>query len=64
MDDGLIPIALIFKAHYKAMISTFATRSRFHSKKGQSFLIQTDMTKANVVIPKPIQWSQITLPQD
>ena len=22
------------------------------------------MTKSNVVIPKPIQWSQVTLPQD
>ena len=64
MDDGSIPIALIFKVHYKAMMSAFKTKSRFHSKKGETLLLQTDMTKSNVVIPKPIQWSQVTLPQD
>ena len=63
MDDGSILIALIFKVHYKAMMSTFNTKSRFHSKKGKTLLLQTDMTKANVVIPKPIQWSQVILPQ-
>ena len=55
MEDGSIPIALVFKVHYKAMMSAFATKSRFHSKKGETLLLQTDMTKANVVIPKPIQ---------
>lgn len=64
MEDGSIPIALIFKVHYKAMMSAFNTKSRFHSKKGETLLLQTDMTKANVVIPKPIQWNHITLPQD
>ena len=46
------------------MMSAFNTKSRFHSKKGETLLLQTDMTKANVVIPKLIQWSQVTLPQD
>ena len=54
MDDGSIPIALIFKVHYKAMMSSFKTKSHFHSKKGEILLLQIDMTKANVVIPKPI----------
>ena len=63
MDDGSIPIALIFKVHYKAMMSTFKTKSHFHSKKGETLLLQTDMTKSNMVILKPIQWSQVTLPQ-
>ena len=64
MDDGSIPIALIFKVHYKAMMSAFKTKSHFHSKKSETLLLQKDMTKSNVVIPKPIQWSQVTLPQD
>ena len=64
MDDGSIPIALIFKVHYKAMMFAFNTKSCFHSKKGETLLLQTDITKANVVIQKPIQWNQVTLPQD
>ena len=63
MNDGSIPIVLIFKVHYKAMMFAFKTKSRFHSKKGETLLLQTNMTKANVVIPKPIQWSQVTLPK-
>ena len=51
MEDGSIPIALIFKVHYKAMISAFKTKSQTHSKKGETLLLQTDMTRSNVVIP-------------
>ena len=54
MDDGSIPFALIFRVHYKGMISAFKTKSQFHSKKGETLLFQTDMTKSNVVIPQPI----------
>ena len=64
MDDGSIPIALIFKVYYKAMMPAFKSKSHFHSKKGETLLLQIYMTKANVVIPKPIQWNQVTLPQD
>ena len=64
MDARSILIALIFKVYYKAMMFAFNTRSRFHSKKAETLLLQTDMTKANVVITKPIQWSLVTLPQD
>ena len=56
MNDGSIPIALIFKVHSKAMMSAFKTKSHFNSKKGETLLLKTDMTKSNVVIPKPIQW--------
>ena len=64
MDDGSIPIALIFKVYYKAMMPAFKSKSHFHSKKGETLLLQIYMTKANVVIPKPIQWNQVTFPQD
>ena len=64
MEDGSIPIALIFKVHYKAMMSAFKTKSRYHSKKGETLLLQTDMTRSNVVIPQPIQWNQVTLPPE
>ena len=57
MEAGSIPIAIMFKVHYKAMMSAFKTMSRHHSKKGETILLQTDMTKSNVVIPKPIQWN-------
>ena len=64
MIEGSIQVALIFKMHYKAMMSAFNTKHRFQSRKGETLLLQTDITRSNMVIPKPIQWKLITLPED
>ena len=64
MLEGSVPVALIFKISYKAMISTFNTQHKFQSKRDETLLLQTDMSKANTVIPKPIQWKDINLPDE
>ncbi|KAH9697601.1 hypothetical protein KPL71_023672 [Citrus sinensis] len=64
MLEGSVPVALIFKISYKAMISAFNTQHKFQSKRDETLLLQTDMSKANTVIPKPIQWKDITLPNE
>ena len=64
MIKGSIPVALIFKISYKAMVSTFSTQHRFQSKRDETLLLQTDLSRANAVIPKPIQWKDINLPEE
>ncbi|KAH9777931.1 hypothetical protein KPL71_007185 [Citrus sinensis] len=54
MIEGSVPVALIFKISYKAMISAF----------NETLLLQTDLSKANTVIPKPIQWKDVNLPEE
>ncbi|KAH9668233.1 hypothetical protein KPL70_021336 [Citrus sinensis] len=64
MIEGSIPVALIYKISYKAMISAFSTQHKFQSEKDKTLLLQTDLSKANTVIPKPIQWKDINLPDE
>jgi hypothetical protein len=64
MLKGSIPVALIFKIHYKAMFSAFASKHKFQSKKGETLLLQTDLSRSNIVVPKAIQWKDISLPED
>jgi hypothetical protein len=64
MLEGSIPIALIFKIHYKAMVSAFASKHKFQSQKGETLLLQTDLSHLNTVVPKAIQWKDISLPED
>ncbi|KAH9696855.1 hypothetical protein KPL71_023360 [Citrus sinensis] len=46
------------------MISAFSTQHKFQSKRDETLLLQTDLSKANTVIPKPIQWKDINLPDE
>ena len=64
MIEGSIPVALIFKISYKAIISAFSTQHRFQSKRDETLLFQIDLSKANTVIPKSIQWKDINLPDE
>jgi len=65
MLEGSIRVALIFKIHYKAMFSAFACKHKFQSQKGKTFLLlQTDLSRSNIVVPKAIQWKDISLPEE
>jgi hypothetical protein len=44
MLEGSILIALIFKIHYKAMFSVFASKHKFQSQKEEILLLQTDLS--------------------
>ena len=64
MLSGSIPIALMFRVHYKAMVFTFATKHLKHSPKGETIILQIDLSKSNTVIPRTIQWKDVTLPEE
>ncbi|KAH9744217.1 hypothetical protein KPL70_003599 [Citrus sinensis] len=46
------------------MISAFSTQHKFQSKRDETLLLQTDLSKANIVILKPIQWKDVNLPDE
>jgi hypothetical protein len=64
MLEGSITVALIFKIHYKAMFSTFASKHKFQSQKGETLLLRTDPSHSNTMVPKAIQWKDISLAED
>ena len=64
MIKGSVPVALIFKISYKAMVSAFSTQHKFQSKRDETLLLQTDLSRANTIIPKPIQWKDVNLPEE
>ncbi|KAH9686635.1 hypothetical protein KPL70_014425 [Citrus sinensis] len=37
---------------------------KFQSKRDETLLLQTDLSKANTVIQKPIQWKDVNLPEE
>ncbi|KAH9704806.1 hypothetical protein KPL70_011613 [Citrus sinensis] len=46
------------------MISAFSTQHKFQSKRDETLLLQTNLSKANTVIPKPVQWKDVNLPDE
>ncbi|KAH9663275.1 hypothetical protein KPL70_019618 [Citrus sinensis] len=46
------------------MISAFSTQHKYQSKRDETLLLQTDLSKANTVILKPIQWKDVNLPEE
>ncbi|KAH9704363.1 hypothetical protein KPL70_011429 [Citrus sinensis] len=61
-DDSLL--SSIESSLCKAMISAFSTQHKYQSKRDETLLLQTDLSKANTVIPKPIQWKDVNLPEE
>jgi hypothetical protein len=64
MLEGSIPVAFIFKIHYKVMFLAFANKHKYQSQKGETLLLQTNLSRSNIVVPKAIQWKDITLSND
>ncbi|KAL5177446.1 polyprotein [Glycine soja] len=62
MKEGSIPAALIYRIQYKVM-NTYASRVLLKPQKGETTLFITDMTKANVSLPRKIKWDEVTLPE-
>ncbi|KAH1256619.1 polyprotein [Glycine max] len=62
MKEGSIPAALIYRIQYKVM-NTCASRVLLKPQRGETTLFITDMTKANVSLPRKIKWDEVTLPE-
>ncbi|KAH1210070.1 polyprotein [Glycine max] len=62
IKEGSIPTALIYRIQYKVM-NTCASRVLLKPQRGETTLFITDMTKANVSLPRKIKWDEVTLPE-
>ncbi|QHO49643.1 polyprotein [Arachis hypogaea] len=62
MKEGSIPATLIYRIQYKVM-NTCNSRVLLKSQDRETTLFVTDMTKANVMIPRLIRWDEIDPPQ-
>ncbi|QHN85911.1 polyprotein [Arachis hypogaea] len=60
MKEGSIPAALIYRIQYKVM-NTCNSRVLLKTTDRETTLFVTDMTKANVTIPRLIKWDEIDL---
>nr|KYP57084.1 polyprotein [Cajanus cajan] len=61
MKEGSIPAALLYRIQYKVM-NTCNSRVLLKTNDRETTLFVTDMTKANVVVPKLIKWDEVELP--
>ena len=43
------------------MFYAFYSKQKFQSQKSETLLIQTNFSRLNIVVPKFIQWKDITL---
>ncbi|XLR03742.1 hypothetical protein S83_069940, partial [Arachis hypogaea] len=62
MKEGSIPATLIYRIQYKVM-NTSNSRVLLKSQDRETTLFVTDMTKANVTVPRLIKWDEIDLPR-
>ncbi|KAG5071561.1 hypothetical protein JHK86_006772 [Glycine max] len=62
IKEGSIPAALIYRIQYKVM-NTCASRVLLKPQRGETTLFITDMTKANISLPRKIKWDEVTLPE-
>ncbi|KAH9780822.1 protein kinase domain-containing protein [Citrus sinensis] len=49
---------------FRGTLPTLNIIHKFQSKRDETLLLQTDLSKANTVIPKPIQWKDVNLPEE
>nr|KYP59361.1 polyprotein [Cajanus cajan] len=61
MKEGSIPAALLYRIQYKVM-NTCNSRVLLKTNDRETILFVTDMTKANVAVPKLIKWDEVELP--
>nr|KYP60356.1 polyprotein [Cajanus cajan] len=61
MKEGSIPAALLYRIQYKVM-NTCNSRVLLKTNDRETTLFVTDMTKANVAVPKLIKWDEVELP--
>jgi len=54
MKEGSIPATLIYRIQYKVM-NTYASRVLLKPQRGETTLFITDMTKANVSLPRTMK---------
>ena len=64
LKESSKPINLTYCVHYKVMNTLSPNAKRYDPKGKSTDLIETNLLKSDVVIPRTIQWKNIQLPEN
>ena len=64
MVQGTSQIALIYRVYYKCMRTNFNVQALDKKRPGETTLIQTTDPRSNIQVPKTLQWSEVTFPEN
>ena len=64
MVQGTNQISLIYRVYYKCMRTNFNVQALNKKRLGETTLIQTIDPRSNIQVPKTLQWSEVTFPEN
>ena len=64
MVQGASQIALIYRVYYKCMRTNFNIQALNKRRPRETTLIQTTDPRSNIQVPKTLQWSEVTFPEN
>jgi hypothetical protein len=62
--EGVQPLALIYRIYYKCTGTNMNFQAIKRSPNGQTMLIQSSQSNANIHVPRTIHWTDIELPKE
>ena len=64
MVQGASQIALIYRVYYKCVRTNFNVQALDKRRPRETTLIQTTDPRSNIQVPKTLQWSEVTFPEN
>ena len=59
-EEGVKKLTLVYKITYKALTTTMHPKALMSSAKGKTMLIETNLNKSSVSVPKLLSWEEVT----
>ena len=64
MVQGVSQIALIYRIYYKCLRTNLNAHALDKRRPRETILIQTTDPRSNIQVPKTLQWSEVTFPEN
>ncbi|KAM7466334.1 hypothetical protein LguiB_013896 [Lonicera macranthoides] len=62
LKEGCEHINVTYKVHYKVM-NTLSPNAKRYDPKGKTTIIETNILKSDIVVPRTIKWNEIEMPE-
>ncbi|KAM7462318.1 hypothetical protein LguiA_030439 [Lonicera macranthoides] len=62
LKEGCEHINVTYKVHYKVM-NTLSPNAKRYNPKGKTTIIETNILKSDIVVPRTIKWNEIEMPE-
>ncbi len=63
MLEGSQNLALVYRIYYKVMTTQIEPKALEYDTRGETLLLKANTEKSNIVVPKPIKWKDVRLPE-